>query len=207
MDKVLAALPGLEVPNLTGGMAKLLPNHHHRRFSSAMKADGQFNTVEDHCLGRRCLVGLLPGSKDIEADWVTPRGNYNTKTKTCSGQNYSDLTPFLGWRARALRPGRGNRGARAARPLCAPGPCVALAPSVAQPLPEAGLCCRAGELREAGFAAEATVDRLSASGRPSAGGGRCAARRRPFYRTDQKVHRDGGRQPHLVRARRSGVAR
>ena len=32
---------------------------------------------------------FLPGSKDIEADWVTLKcGNYNTKTKVCSGQNY-----------------------------------------------------------------------------------------------------------------------
>jgi len=31
----------------------------------------------------------LPGSKDTEADWVTLKcGNYNTKTKVCSGQNY-----------------------------------------------------------------------------------------------------------------------
>src|SRR5213596_902688 len=28
VEKVIAALPGLETPNLTGGMAKLLPNHH-----------------------------------------------------------------------------------------------------------------------------------------------------------------------------------
>ena len=32
---------------------------------------------------------FLPGSKDTEADWVTLKcGNYNTKTKACSGQNY-----------------------------------------------------------------------------------------------------------------------
>ena len=32
---------------------------------------------------------FLPGSKDTEADWVTLKcGNYNTKTKKCSGQNY-----------------------------------------------------------------------------------------------------------------------
>ena len=30
-----------------------------------------------------------PGSKDIDADWVTLKcGNYNKVTKTCSGQNY-----------------------------------------------------------------------------------------------------------------------
>jgi urea transport system substrate-binding protein len=32
----------------------------------------------------------LPASKDVIADWTAPIkcGNYNTKTKTCSGQNY-----------------------------------------------------------------------------------------------------------------------
>ena len=31
----------------------------------------------------------LPGSKDIQADWVKLKcGNYNSKTKACSGQNY-----------------------------------------------------------------------------------------------------------------------
>jgi len=31
----------------------------------------------------------LPRSKDIEADWATLKcGNYNTKTKVGSGQNY-----------------------------------------------------------------------------------------------------------------------
>ena len=27
-DKVIDALPGIEAPNLTGGMSKMLPNHH-----------------------------------------------------------------------------------------------------------------------------------------------------------------------------------
>jgi urea transport system substrate-binding protein len=32
---------------------------------------------------------FLPVSKDTEADWVTLKcGNYNTKTKACSGQSY-----------------------------------------------------------------------------------------------------------------------
>src|SRR5581483_811672 len=47
VDKVLAALPGLEVPNLSGGMAKMLPNHHITKpvFIGEVRADGQFNTV------------------------------------------------------------------------------------------------------------------------------------------------------------------
>jgi urea transport system substrate-binding protein len=32
---------------------------------------------------------FLPSSRDTEADWVTLKcGNYNTRTKVCSGQNY-----------------------------------------------------------------------------------------------------------------------
>jgi urea transport system substrate-binding protein len=93
VDKVLAALPGLEVPNLTGGMAKLLPNHHITKpvFIGEVRADGQFNTVwkTTGLVPGDAWSDYLPGSKDIEADWVTLKcGNYNTKTKACSGQNY-----------------------------------------------------------------------------------------------------------------------
>src|SRR6478752_2534751 len=47
VEKVLAALPGLEVPNLTGGMAKLLPNHHITKpvYIGEIRADGMFDVV------------------------------------------------------------------------------------------------------------------------------------------------------------------
>ncbi|HSO80895.1 MAG TPA: urea ABC transporter substrate-binding protein [Chromatiaceae bacterium] len=92
-DKVVAAMIGLETPNLTGGMAKMLPNHHITKpvLIGEIQDDGQFSVVWE-------TAGLVPGdawsdylegSKDIEADWVTLKcGNYNTKTKTCSGQTY-----------------------------------------------------------------------------------------------------------------------
>ncbi len=43
VEKVLAALPGLETPNLTGGIAKVLPNHHITKpvYIGEVKADGQ----------------------------------------------------------------------------------------------------------------------------------------------------------------------
>jgi urea transport system substrate-binding protein len=93
VDKVLAALPGLEVPNLSGGTAKMLPNHHITKpvFIGEVRADGQFNTVwkTTGLVPGDAWSDFLPGSKDIEADWVTLKcGNYNTKTKACSGQNY-----------------------------------------------------------------------------------------------------------------------
>src|SRR5437870_4746202 len=44
VNKVLAALPGLETPNLTGGIAKMLPKHHITKpvYIRAVKADVQF---------------------------------------------------------------------------------------------------------------------------------------------------------------------
>src|SRR6202050_5223751 len=92
-EKVIAALPGTETPNLTGGMAKVLPNHHITKpvFIGEVKADGQFNVVSKSpgLVPGDAWSDYLPGSKDIEADWVTLKcGNYNKTTKKCSGQNY-----------------------------------------------------------------------------------------------------------------------
>ena len=93
VDKVLAAIIGLETPNLTGGMAKVLPNHHITKpvLIGEVRADGQFDVVSKTptTVPGDAWSDFLPGSKDIEADWVTLKcGNYNTKTKVCSGQNY-----------------------------------------------------------------------------------------------------------------------
>jgi urea transport system substrate-binding protein len=92
-EKVLAALVGTETPNLTGGMAKVLPNHHITKpvFIGEVKADGQFNVVSKSpgLVAGDAWSDFLPGSKDIDADWVTLKcGNYNRVTKKCSGQNY-----------------------------------------------------------------------------------------------------------------------
>jgi len=92
-EKVLAALVGTETPNLTGGIAKVLPNHHITKpvFIGEVKADGQFNVVWKSMgtVPGDAWSDFLPGSKDIDADWVTLKcGNYNRVTKKCSGQNY-----------------------------------------------------------------------------------------------------------------------
>jgi urea transport system substrate-binding protein len=93
VEKVLAALPGLEVPNLTGGTAKMLPNHHITKpvYIGEVRADGQFDVVWKTAgtVPGDAWSDFLPGSKDIDADWVKLKcGNYNTKTKACSGRNY-----------------------------------------------------------------------------------------------------------------------
>ena len=92
-DKVAAAIIGVEVPNLTGGTAKMLPNHHITKpvLIGEIQDDGQFSVVweTEGLVAGDAWSDFLEGSKDIEADWVTLKcGNYNTVTKTCSGQNY-----------------------------------------------------------------------------------------------------------------------
>jgi urea transport system substrate-binding protein len=92
-EKVIEALPGLEVPNLTGGIAKLLPNHHITKpvYLGEIRPDGQFDVVwktKEEIPGE-AWSHYLPADKDIIADWVKVKcGNYNTVTKVCSGQNY-----------------------------------------------------------------------------------------------------------------------
>jgi urea transport system substrate-binding protein len=93
VNKVTDAMIGIEVPNLTGGVAKMLPNHHLTKpvLIGEVRADGQFDVVwkTSGLVPGDAWSDFLPGSKDIEADWVTLKcGNYNTKTKQCSGQNY-----------------------------------------------------------------------------------------------------------------------
>ena len=93
VDAVLAALPGTETPNLTGGMAQVLPNHHITKpvYIGEVQANGQFDVVwqTDGTVPGDAWSDFLPGSEDTEADWVTLNcGNYNTETQVCSGQNY-----------------------------------------------------------------------------------------------------------------------
>src|SRR5437868_7820917 len=85
VEKVLAALPGLETPNLTGGVAKVLPNHHITKpvYIGEVRADGQFDVVwkTPGTVPGDAWSDYLPVSKDTDADWVTLKcGNYNTKT-------------------------------------------------------------------------------------------------------------------------------
>ncbi|MEW5756169.1 MAG: urea ABC transporter substrate-binding protein [Pseudomonadota bacterium] len=92
-DKVIDAIVGVKVPNLSGGVAEMLPNHHITKpvLIGEIQDDGQFETVwkTSGLVAGDAWSDYLPGSKDIAADWVKLKcGNYNTKTKKCSGQNY-----------------------------------------------------------------------------------------------------------------------
>ena len=95
VDAVLEALPGTETPNLTGGIARLLPNHHLTKpvFIGEVRADGQFDVVwqTDNLVEGDAWTDFLPVSRDTEADWVDPEincGNYNTLTGECSATNF-----------------------------------------------------------------------------------------------------------------------
>jgi urea transport system substrate-binding protein len=94
VDAVEQAMIGQETPNLTGGIAVMNKNHHLSKpvLIGEIQADGQFEVVweTDSVVQGDAWSDYLPGSKDLIADWTAPIkcGNYNTKTKTCSGQNY-----------------------------------------------------------------------------------------------------------------------
>ncbi len=89
-DKVIDSIVGVEVPNLTGGISKMLPNHHITKpvLIGEIRADGQMETVwqtKDLVAGD-AWSKHLEGSKDLEADWVGKKcGNFNTKTGKCGG--------------------------------------------------------------------------------------------------------------------------
>jgi len=93
VDKVEKAMIGITSPNLTGGVSTMLPNHHLTKpvLIGEIQEDGQFETVwqTDGLVPGDAWSDHLPGSKDVVSDWVKLKcGNYNTKTKKCSGQNF-----------------------------------------------------------------------------------------------------------------------
>lgn len=89
-DKVIDALPGIEAPNLTGGVSKMLPNHHITKpvFIGEIKGNGQFDVVwkTPGLVAGDAWSKELDGSKDLIGDWVGKKcGNFNTKTDKCLG--------------------------------------------------------------------------------------------------------------------------
>jgi urea transport system substrate-binding protein len=90
-DAVIDAIVGLETPNLTGGTATMLANHHITKpvLIGEIQDDGQFFVVwetEDLVPGD-AWSDYLPESAVLEADWTAPIncGNYNTESETCGG--------------------------------------------------------------------------------------------------------------------------
>ncbi|MGJ3262337.1 MAG: urea ABC transporter substrate-binding protein [Salinarimonas sp.] len=90
-DAVIDAMIGVAVPNLTGGLSAMMPNHHITKpvLVGEIQDDGQFAVVWE-------TAGLVPGdawsdhlegSKDLIADWRAPMscGNFNTASGQCGG--------------------------------------------------------------------------------------------------------------------------
>ena len=95
VDKVRPAMYGIEVPNLTGGIAVMNTNHHLSKpvLIGEIQDDGQFEIVweTDDVVKGDAWTDFLPESAVIVSDWSDPAincGNFNTETKKCSGQNY-----------------------------------------------------------------------------------------------------------------------
>ncbi|GGK26131.1 urea ABC transporter substrate-binding protein [Salinarimonas ramus] len=90
-DAVIDAMVGVAVPNLTGGLSAMMPNHHITKpvLVGEIQDDGQFAVVWE-------TAGLVPGdawsdhlegSKDLMSDWQAPMncGNFNVATGQCGG--------------------------------------------------------------------------------------------------------------------------
>jgi urea transport system substrate-binding protein len=90
-DAVADAIIGVAVPNLSGGMSTMMPNHHITKpvLIGEIQENGQFETVWQT---PGLVVGdewsdYLPDSKDLISDWRKPMscGNFNTATGKCGG--------------------------------------------------------------------------------------------------------------------------
>jgi len=89
-DKVIDAIVGVKVPNLTGGTSEMLSNHHITKpvFIGEVKGDGQFDVVwkTEGLVPGDAWSKHLEGSRDLVGDWKDKKcGNYNTKTNKCGG--------------------------------------------------------------------------------------------------------------------------
>ncbi|MEX2520531.1 MAG: urea ABC transporter substrate-binding protein [Paracoccaceae bacterium] len=87
VDAVRSAMYGQTFPNLTGGVAEMLPNHHLTKpvLIGEIRADGQFDIIsETEPAPGDAWTDFLPESAVLEADWKELGcGMYNTETETC----------------------------------------------------------------------------------------------------------------------------
>ena len=141
--RCLPRLPGLETPNLTGGIAKMLPNHHITKpvYIGEVRADGQFDVVWKTTgpVPGDAWSDFLPGSKDIDADWVTLEMR----------KLQQDNQEVFGTELQMMKPPPEGRAVAVAPCYCSPfGAC---ARSCAQSTDDADFLATLGELREADF--------------------------------------------------------
>jgi urea transport system substrate-binding protein len=90
-DKVIDAMIGVAVPNLTGGIATMMPNHHITKpvYIGEIQENGLINTVwqTPATVVAQEWSPYLEGSRDLISDWRKPMscGNFNVKTGKCGG--------------------------------------------------------------------------------------------------------------------------
>lgn len=86
-DAVLDAIVGVQVPNLTGGTAEVLPNHHLTKpvLIGEIREDGQFDIVsETDPVPGDAWTDYLPDSAVLTSDWPGKGcGMWNTQTESC----------------------------------------------------------------------------------------------------------------------------
>lgn len=87
VDAVRTAMYGQEFPNLTGGTAVMLPNHHLAKpvLIGEIQDDGQFDIVSQTSeVPGDAWTDFLPESAVLKSDWKDLGcGMYNTETKSC----------------------------------------------------------------------------------------------------------------------------
>ena len=87
MDAVSDAIIGMETPNLTGGTATMLPNHHLAKpvLIGEITEDGQFDIIsQTEEVPGDAWTDYLPESAVLKSDWKELGcGMYNTETESC----------------------------------------------------------------------------------------------------------------------------
>jgi urea transport system substrate-binding protein len=87
VDAVRKNMYGLTFPNLTGGVAQMLPNHHLAKpvLIGEIQEDGQFDIISQTAeVPGDAWTDFLPESQVLVSDWEGLEcGMYNTTTKTC----------------------------------------------------------------------------------------------------------------------------
>jgi urea transport system substrate-binding protein len=89
--KVIDALIGVSVPNLSGGYSTMMPNHHITKpvLIGEIEKNGQFNIVSQTpgLLVAQEWSPYVAETKDLIADWRAPMscGNFNVVTGKCGG--------------------------------------------------------------------------------------------------------------------------
>ncbi|MEM1274808.1 MAG: urea ABC transporter substrate-binding protein [Pseudomonadota bacterium] len=87
IDAVREEMYGLQVPNLTGGIAEMLPNHHLTKpvLIGEIRADGQFDIIsQTEPVPGDAWTDYLEESAVLVSDWPgLGCGMYNTETETC----------------------------------------------------------------------------------------------------------------------------